>query len=118
MSLGHSNDTVWNNILNITEFNPLSTYLLTYAVFLWLNYALLYVSTLTTLLTKWFVFKTHIVNSIILAVKFMVLIALFIFIRGGIPRYRYDFLTKMGWIKFLSLVLSLFLLSLLLTYLC
>lgn len=29
-------------------------------------------------------------------------------IRGGVPRYRYDFLTKMGWIKFLGLVLSVF----------
>ena len=29
-------------------------------------------------------------------------------IRGGVPRYRYDFLTKMGWVKFLGLVLSTF----------
>ena len=29
-------------------------------------------------------------------------------IRGGVPRYRYDFLTKMGWVKFLGLVLSIF----------
>ena len=32
-------------------------------------------------------------------------------IRGGVPRYRYDFLTKMGWVKFLGLVLSVFLLT-------
>lgn len=36
-------------------------------------------------------------------------------IRGGVPRYRYDFLTKMGWIKFLGLVLSVFVLTLILT---
>lgn len=24
-----------------------------------------------------------------------------IFIRAGLPRYRYDFLTKLGWVKFL-----------------
>jgi NADH:ubiquinone oxidoreductase subunit H len=48
------------------------------------------------------------------AFKFIVLIALLIFVRGGIPRYRYDFLTKVGWIKFLSLILSIFLSSLLL----
>jgi NADH:ubiquinone oxidoreductase subunit H len=30
-------------------------------------------------------------------------------IRGGVPRYRYDFLTKMGWIKFLGYVISVFL---------
>jgi NADH:ubiquinone oxidoreductase subunit H len=29
-------------------------------------------------------------------------------IRGGVPRYRYDFLTKMGWVKFLGYVLSVF----------
>jgi NADH:ubiquinone oxidoreductase subunit H len=42
------------------------------------------------------------------------LIALLVSIRGGIPRYRYDFLTKIGWIKFLSLVIAVFLSSLLL----
>lgn len=35
-------------------------------------------------------------------------------IRGGVPRYRYDFLTKMGWVKFLGLVLSVFLIALVL----
>jgi len=30
------------------------------------------------------------------AFKFIILIALLIFVRGGIPRYRYDFLTKVG----------------------
>ena len=51
------------------------------------------------------------------AFKFIVLIALLIFVRGGIPRYRYDFLTKVGWIKFLSLILSIFLSTLLLLFL-
>lgn len=32
-------------------------------------------------------------------------------IKGGVPRYRYDFLTKMGWVKFLGLVLATFLAS-------
>ena len=32
-----------------------------------------------------------------------------ILIRGGVPRYRYDFLTKLGWVKFLGYVLSIFL---------
>jgi NADH:ubiquinone oxidoreductase subunit H len=40
-----------------------------------------------------------------------------VFVRGGIPRYRYDFLTKIGWIKFLSLVLAVFLSTLLLLFL-
>jgi len=37
-----------------------------------------------------------------------------ILIRGGVPRYRYDLLTKLGWIKFLGYVLAVFLLTLLL----
>nr|YP_010049540.1 NADH dehydrogenase subunit 1b [Strombidium cf. sulcatum]QPL15945.1 NADH dehydrogenase subunit 1b [Strombidium cf. sulcatum] len=47
--------------------------------------------------------------AIVFSVKFFLLIALLIFVRGGIPRYRYDFLTKMGWIKLLSLSLVFFL---------
>ena len=31
-----------------------------------------------------------------MGIKFIALIALLIFVRGGIPRYRYDFLTKIG----------------------
>lgn len=49
--------------------------------------------------------------------KFILLIALLVFVRGGIPRYRFDFLTKIGWIKFLSLILSIFLSSMLLIFL-
>lgn len=60
--------------------------------------------------------KTFVLNSVVFTFKFIVLIALLVFIRGGIPRYRYDFLTKIGWIKFLSLVLALFTTSLLLNY--
>lgn len=56
-------------------------------------------------------------SALSMAFKFIILIALLVFIRGGIPRYRYDFLTKIGWIKFLSLVLVVFLSSLFFTYL-
>lgn len=43
--------------------------------------------------------------AIFTAVKFLSAIALLIFARGGIPRFRFDYLTKLGWIRFLSLVL-------------
>jgi NADH:ubiquinone oxidoreductase subunit H len=36
------------------------------------------------------------VSALVIAFKFLVLIALLIFIRGGIPRYRFDHLTKIG----------------------
>ena len=61
-----------------------------------------------------FLLKLLSFNILNIALKFILLIALLIFVRGGIPRYRYDFLTKVGWIKFLSLILSIFLSSFLL----
>lgn len=60
--------------------------------------------------------QTNIINACVFTIKFLILITLLVFIRGGIPRYRYDFLTKIGWIKFLSLVLSVFLSVILLNY--
>jgi len=41
-------------------------------------------------------FKLNVTTSILFTFKFLILIALLVFIRGGIPRYRYDFLTKIG----------------------
>lgn len=72
--------------------------------------------TLTTFF-KYINFKLHIIYSISYAFKFMILIAMLVFIRGGVPRYRYDYLTKIGWIKFLSILLSIFLSIMLLNYL-
>lgn len=43
-----------------------------------------------------FFVKTTSVASIIFGLKFIMFIVFLIFIRGGIPRYRYDFLTKLG----------------------
>ena len=57
-------------------------------------------------------------NALVTALKFLLLIALLIFIRGGIPRYRFDHLTKIGWIKYLSLVLASMLIQFLLLWMC
>ena len=57
-------------------------------------------------------------NALCIALKFLLLIALLIFIRGGIPRYRFDHLTKVGWIKYLSLVLASMLIQFLLMWMC
>jgi len=43
-----------------------------------------------------FLLKTLSLASIVFSLKFIILISFFIFARGGIPRYRYDFLTKVG----------------------
>jgi len=40
--------------------------------------------------------------------KFVVSLLFLIFIRAGIPRYRYDFLTILGWNRFLWLCLCIF----------
>jgi len=57
--------------------------------------SLTFIYNLTNIIS-FFKFKVNMVNAIIFALKFIVLIALLVFIRGGIPRYRYDFLTKIG----------------------
>jgi len=44
--------------------------------------------------------------------KLVLCLSFLIFIRGGVPRYRYDFLTKIGWVKFLGYIIAMFLLSL------
>ena len=50
------------------------------------------------------------------ALKFCLSIALLILIRGGTPRYRYDYLTKLGWLKFLGFIIAVFFLSILFFY--
>jgi len=47
--------------------------------------------------------------SVFLILKFLLVIGFLILIRGGTPRYRYDYLTKLGWLKFIGLVLASFL---------
>jgi len=64
-----------------------------------------------------FKMKSTITAALIMSLKFILLLALLIFIRGGVPRYRYDFLTKIGWIKFLNIVLGGFLILQLLLFL-
>ena len=40
--------------------------------------------------------SSSMLDSLVVSVKFLLLVALLVFIRGGIPRYRFDHLTKMG----------------------
>ena len=44
------------------------------------------------------IFNMKMLNSAVfnMGIKFILLIALLVFVRGGIPRYRFDFLTKIG----------------------
>ena len=43
-----------------------------------------------------FQLSTNMKDAICMAIKFLVCIALLIFARGGIPRFRFDYLTKLG----------------------
>ena len=57
---------------------------------------------------KWsYIFPQNI--TINFAFKFLLSIALLILIRGGTPRYRYDYLSKLGWLKFLGFTIATFL---------
>lgn len=51
------------------------------------------------------------------AIKFCLCIAFLVLIRGGAPRYRYDYLTKLGWLKFLGFIILIFLSSLFIFFL-
>jgi len=95
--------------MSFTGLNVLVAPLLTFSSFLIVSIEYIFFQIQNIFLLKLISF-----NILNVAFKFIVLIALLIFVRGGIPRYRYDFLTKVGWIKFLSLILSIFLSSLLL----
>lgn len=65
-----------------------------------------------------FFFNDYTISAFLYALKFLCFIAILIFVRGGIPRYRFDYLTKLGWMKFLSLILLFFLFEFLLLILC
>ena len=49
-------------------------------------------------------------------IKFLTAIGFLILIRGGTPRYRYDYLTKLGWLKFLGLIIIAFFCTLLIFF--
>lgn len=53
-------------------------------------------------------------STTIFTFKLSLCILILILIRGGVPRYRYDYLTKIGWIRFLAWTLTVFLITLLL----
>jgi NADH:ubiquinone oxidoreductase subunit H len=127
--------TFWDTILSTTNFlysmfnvnTDYATYLLSDSSFILL--ATFYykiqqlVSFLQVLIASIYTpifssVSTSTFNAICVAFKFLVLIALLIFIRGGIPRYRFDHLTKVGWIKYLSLVLASMLIQFLLMWMC
>ena len=55
-----------------------------------------------------FTFNSVFILFNIFYIKITLCLMFLILIRGGVPRYRYDFLTKMVWIKFLIYILSLF----------
>jgi NADH:ubiquinone oxidoreductase subunit H len=60
----------------------------------------------------YYLYYTYACNfTLVFTFKLALCLSFLIFIRGGVPRYRYDFLTKIGWVKFLGYVISIFLLS-------
>ena len=44
----------------------------------------------------YFNLSTTSINSLCISLKFLLCIAFLIFARGGIPRFRFDYLTKLG----------------------
>ncbi len=64
------------------------------------------------LTSSFFLYSFITINpTLIFTLKVTLCLMFLIVIRGCVPRYRYDFLTKMGWVKFLGYVLAIFLIS-------
>ena len=127
--------TLWDMISNTLVFlSSLFTYKFDYVSFLLsdssfvslttiyykIQYIMdsLYISLSLVFNSIFFSISSTTFNALTIALKFLLLIALLIFIRGGIPRYRFDHLTKVGWIKYLSLVLASMLIQFLLLWMC
>lgn len=94
---------MWDNLLEFYS-NGLVSWLETTLVSQWLYPSDSYLIFIKDSLAYHYSTNYTFVFTLKLAVCLVFLSA----IRGGVPRYRYDFLTKMGWIKFLGLVLSVF----------
>ena len=82
--------SIFTNIFN-DSYYVILLFLLINKLILTLNLGLNYALVLTLP-------KTLVYNAVVFTFKFIILIALLVFIRGGIPRYRYDFLTK-NWLN-------------------
>jgi NADH:ubiquinone oxidoreductase subunit H len=56
-------------------------------------------------------------SALLFTVKILISTLFLVLIRGGTPRYRYDYLTKLGWLKFLGLLVVFFLTTLIIYFL-
>lgn len=98
-----------NNTSSIENYLPLVSF---FNIIFFLKTLTIHLLTSIELILQ-FQLSTNMKDAICMAIKFLICIALLIFARGGIPRFRFDYLTKLGWIRFLSLVLMSFLVELL-----
>lgn len=98
-----------NNTSSIENYLPLVSF---FNIVFFFKTLIMHLLTSVELILQ-FQLSTNMKDAICMAIKFLVCIALLIFARGGIPRFRFDYLTKLGWIRFLSLVLMSFLVELL-----
>ena len=84
---------------------------------MWITHILFFHETLFGYIKDFFYYAYSTNYTFVFTLKIVIALFFLSAIRGGVPRYRYDFLTKMGWIKFLGLVLGTFFITLLLFWL-
>lgn len=84
--------TSLNNSSNILTYLPLHIF---YSMVFFLQTVLINLVSLIEPLID-IQFSTNMKDAICIAIKFLLCIALLIFARGGIPRFRFDYLTKLG----------------------
>lgn len=83
-------------LLNDSFFLNLQLFILTLVILILVFSLNIFYTVSTPILNTLYTIKFTSYLSIFMGLKFIVLIGLLIVVRGGIPRYRYDFLTKLG----------------------
>lgn len=102
---------MWDiKLQNLEIFKDIFCFVHTFLIFiinLFINYSQISISIKSFSIFYTFTFN----NSIVFGIKFLVCIAFLVLIRGGTPRYRYDYLTKLGWLKFINIIIFIFFFS-------
>ncbi len=102
---------MWDLKLFINEFFFYINFFLYDVFFKFLNFLDPYMQNGLTVFNSKIFYQFPQNMTFFFAIKFCLCIAFLVLIRGGAPRYRYDYLTKLGWLKFLGFIILIFFLN-------
>lgn len=105
---------ILENINSFKVFNYSIVQNIIYLIIVFKFNLLSYFSLLNIIFTFYTIKYVYINKTLIYSFKFIITILFLIFIRAGIPRYRYDYLTILGWNRFFFLSFGIFFLLIIL----